>query len=340
MKYSTGLSIGLLLGMNVFTARAQQAVNAWENPALQTENALAPHASFVPSISEAAALAALSSPNVLSLDGVWKFKLAASPALRPDSFYLNQYDVSSWSNIKVPAHWQTEGFDKYIFTDVEYPIPVNPPFPPQNDNPVGSYRRHFTLPQAWAGKNITLRFGAVNSFFYCWVNGKYVGLSKDSKTAAEFDITDYLRKGENTIAVQVFRFSDATYLEGQDMWKLSGIERSVQLIARPPIGIQDFFVRAALDSTYTKGIFNLDVQLNKAAAEGRLQIKLLDDKGTTVLQQQSPLNGAANYHFEGLLSKVKSWNAESPQLYTLLITQYNKRVSWWNVLRTKQVSVR
>jgi beta-galactosidase len=325
MKYSTGLSIGLLLGMNAFTARAQQVTNPWENPAVQTENAITPHASFIPSISEAAALAALPSPLVNSLDGVWKFKLAPSPALRPDSFYLDKYDVRNWSDITVPAHWQTAGFDKYIFTDVEYPIPVNPPYPPQNDNPVGSYRRNFTISPSWTGKQVFLRFGAVNSFFYCWINGQYVGFSKDSKTAAEFDITAYLRKGENNVSVQVFRFSDATYLEGQDMWKLSGIERSVQLIARSPIAVQDFFVKATLDSTYTKGLFNLDVQLNKAASGGRLQIKLLDDKGQTVLQQQGALTGAAKYHFEGLLSTVKNWNAESPHLYTLLITQYDKK---------------
>lgn len=324
MKYSTGLMIVWLLWLNIFTASSQQHPQPWQHPEIQTENALAPRAWFIPTISEAAALSGSTSPFLLSLDGTWKFRLDASPAARPDSFFADHYDVSNWKNIKVPAHWQTEGFDKFIFTDVEYPIPINPPYPPENDNPTGSYRRSFTIPAEWAGRNIILRFGAVNSFFYCWINGRYIGFSKDSKTAAEFDITHYLRKGENTVSVQVLRFSDATYLEGQDMWKLSGIERSVQLIAQPKIAVRDFFVKAGLDSTYTNGIFSLDVQLNSTARHGRLQIKLLDDKGNIVIQQQQTLNGTADYHFEATLHNVKSWNAEHPHLYKLLISQFDK----------------
>ncbi|RPE12780.1 DUF4981 domain-containing protein [Chitinophaga lutea] len=323
MRY-TGLMIGLLVWLNVLTARSQQTQPPWQHPGIQTENALAPHASFVPAVSEAAALAQSPSPYALLLDGMWKFRLSPSPAARPVDFYLDRYDVSQWNDIKVPAHWQTEGFDRFIFTDVEYPIPVNPPFPPQDDNPVGSYRRSFTVPAGWDGREVRLRFGAVNSFFYCWVNGQYVGLSKDSKTAVEFDVTRYLRKGENTVSVQVFRFSDATYLEGQDMWKLSGIERSVQLIARPKVAVHDFFVKAGLDSTYANGVFSLDVWMSAPAKNGRLQIKLLDAKGNTVMQQQRAFDGTDSYRFSATLSHVKSWNAESPHLYTLLISQFDK----------------
>ncbi len=265
------------------------------------------------------------SPLVLSLDGQWRFHLSPSPAQRPDSFFTDRYDVKGWKEIKVPAHWQTEGFDRFIFTDVEYPIPVNPPFPPEQDNPVGSYKRSFRVPDSWKGKRVTLRLGAVNSFFYCWVNGRYVGLSKDSKTAAEFDVTQYLRKGENTVSVQVFRFSDATYLEGQDMWKLSGIERSVELIARPQAGVEDFFVTALLDSTYQHGIFNLDVRLNAPAPGGRMEVQLLDEAGKSVYQQQQSVRQQTRFHFSSVLRHVKSWNAEHPHLYTLLISQYDAK---------------
>lgn len=320
MKYRIGWSIGMICFL-LSAARAQQP---WQNPAVQTENTLAPHASFIPAASEADAISRKASPNVLSLDGMWRFHLSPNPAQRPDNFFSDAFDVKNWKEIKVPAHWQTEGFDRFIFTDVEYPIPVNPPFPPENDNPVGSYRRSFQVPGNWNGKRIVLRLGAVNSFFYCWINGKYVGLSKDSKTAAEFDVTKFLRKGENTIAVQVFRFSDATYLEGQDMWKLSGIERSVELIARPQAGVQDFFVKSLLDSTYQNGIFQLDVTMNAPAPGGRLEVKLLDADGKPVFRQQQPLQQQTRYHFETGLRHVKSWNAEHPHLYTMLITQFDK----------------
>ncbi|MGX5818750.1 glycoside hydrolase family 2 TIM barrel-domain containing protein [Chitinophaga lutea] len=324
MKYSTGLIFYLLTWLPVLTARSQSNPQPWQNPLVQEEHTVAPHASFMPAVSEAAALAGEASPFVQSLDGTWKFKLAASPNERPDGFYKDGFDLRGWSDIKVPAHWQTEGFDRFIFTDVEYPIPVNPPYPPEHDNPVGSYRRSFHIPESWAGRNVFLRFGAVNSFFYCWINGQYVGLSKDSKTAAEFDITRFLRKGGNTVSVQVFRFSDATYLEGQDMWKLSGIERSVQLIARPRAAVQDFFVKAGLDSTYANGTLSVDITMNTPVKQGRIRLKLLDGSGAAILREEKSLNGQLHYRFSAAVGPVKSWNAESPHLYTLLISHLDK----------------
>lgn len=323
MIHRIGFTIGMVCCL-ALNARAQQAGKPWQNPAVQTENALEPHAHFIPSATESDALAGKPSPFVLSLDGKWRFQLSPSPAQRPDSFFADKYDVGGWKEIKVPAHWQTEGFDRFIFTDVEYPIPVNPPYPPEHDNPVGSYRRSFRVPDNWNGKRVVLRFGAVNSFFYCWINGRYVGFSKDSKTAAEFDVTDLLRKGDNTVSVQVFRFSDATYLEGQDMWKLSGIERSVELIARPKNAVRDFFVQSLLDSTYKNGILQLDVAMSTPAAGGRLQIRLLDDGGKTIYSAQQPLRNKDRYHFEARPGTVKSWNAEHPHLYTLLISHFDK----------------
>ena len=306
-----------------------QGSNDWENPQLVSQNTIAPHACFIPYSSQDQALNKGNSSFVQSLDGIWKFNLVNTVAERPLDFYKNKFETRSWKDIKVPANWQTEGFDTFIFTDVEYPITPDPPFVPKDFNPVGSYKRTFTVPDGWREKNIFIHLGAVNSFFYLWINDHYVGLSKDSKTPAEFDITNYLQKGNNTISIQVFRFSDGTYLEGQDMWKLSGIERSVYLLARPKQSVYDFFVKAGLDDAYKNGIFRLDVLLNafSSSATGQsIEIKLLDnaDGNKPVFQQQQSINRSKDYHFSTTIPNVRQWNAEQPELYTLVINHKSK----------------
>lgn len=306
-----------------------QTVNDWENPQLVSQNAKLPHAHFISHPTEQSALSKNNSTFIQSLDGVWKFNLVNTVAERPLDFYKKNFDVSKWNDIKVPANWQTEGFDRFIFTEVEYPIIPNPPFVPKDFNPVGSYKRSFTVPAGWKGKNIFIHLGAVNSFFYLWINDQYVGLSKDSKTPAEFDITKFLQTGENTVAVQVFRFSDGTYLEGQDMWKLSGIERSVYLMARPVQSIYDFDIKAGLDSDYKNGIFGLNILLNTAFAspsKQSIEIKLLDDadRNKIVFQQQQTISKTKEYHFMTTVPNVRQWNAEHPELYTLIINHKSK----------------
>lgn len=310
----------LLLQFSLFAQNA----NDWENPQLVSENALAPHAHFIPYPDEQEALQKNGSPFVKSLDGIWKFNLVNTVAERPVDFYKNNFDTSKWDNIKVPANWQTEGFDKFIFTDVEYPIKPNPPFVPLDFNPVGSYKRNFLVPAAFHGKNIFIHLGAVNSFFYLWINEQYVGLSKDSKTPAEFDITPYLHKGINAVSIQVFRFSDGTYLEGQDMWKLSGIERSVYLIARPKLCIADYFAKAGLDENYSNGIFTLNISLNQPPPKNSTQsieVKLMDDAGENklIFTQKKKINSQKDFHFNTTISNVRQWNAEQPNLYSLII---------------------
>lgn len=298
-------------------------VNDWESPGLVSQGALKPHAFFIPYASEADAMTKSASSFIQSLDGSWKFNLANTPATAPADFFKDEYDVSKWHNIKVPANWQTEGFDKFIFTDVEYPIPPDPPFVPKDYNPVGSYKRNFTIPAGWHGKDIVIHFGAVNSFFYLWINGNRVGFSKDSKTPAEFDITKFIRKANNTVAVQVFRFSDGTYLEGQDMWKLSGIERSVYLMARPKTAIYDFHVKAGLDAGYKDGVFNLSLSLNrqplKTGEENFIEVKLLDSTGNRLFYEKQNLTAEKINDFHSTIKNVQQWNAEHPCLYTLII---------------------
>ncbi|SDK25876.1 beta-galactosidase [Pedobacter sp. ok626] len=294
---------------------AQQ--NDWENPQQPSFNNSPAHAHFIPG--EAAKL---------SLDGMWRFKLVQNPSLRSLDFFKRPEQTKNWSQIKVPANWQTEGFDKYIFTDVEYPIPPNPPFVPKDYNPVGSYQREFTIDPSWIEKQIFIHLGAVNSFYYLWINGQYIGFSKDSKTPTEFDITKALKTGRNTVSLQVFRFSDATYLEGQDMWKLSGIERSVYLIARPVFHLFDFRVTSTLDAGYKDGLLSLTVDFNKTPGQkeqGSLKAELLDASGKVIYQSQQPIKTDKRLSFQTKISNVKSWNAEHPNLYQLKITHLNQK---------------
>ncbi len=301
---------------------AQSQKNDWENPELVSQHSIEPHAWFIPFLSREEAITNGKSSLIQSLDGKWKFKLVNTPAERPMEFYKQGFDVSKWDEIIVPSNWQTEGYDKFIFTDVEYPIKPNPPFVPQDYNPVGSYKRSFTISENWNGKKIFIRLGAVNSFFYLWINDHYVGFSKDSKSPAEFDITKLLKPGNNTVSIQVFRFSDGTYLEGQDMWKLSGIERSIELICRPKNFIRDFTIRARLDSQYQHGVLSVDIDFNNTNKQyDRLEIELIDENNKSLVQLKKDIADNSNeISFSKIIPKVNHWNAETPHLYTLIIS--------------------
>ncbi|TCC97949.1 DUF4981 domain-containing protein [Pedobacter hiemivivus] len=307
----------LFYGLLVIPQMLLAQQNDWENPEQPSFNTSPAHAHFIPA----------EAPK-LPLDGMWRFKLAQNPSLRSLDFFKRPEQTKNWAQIKVPANWQTEGFDKYVFTDVEYPIPPNPPFVPKDYNPVGSYQREFTIDPSWTGRQIFVHLGAVNSFFYLWINGQYIGFSKDSKTPTEFDITKALKTGKNTVSLQVFRFSDATYLEGQDMWKLSGIERSVYLIARPIFHLFDFKVNSTLDTLYKDGLFGLKVVFNKTAdqkEQGKLKVELFNASGKLVYQSEQPIKTDKTFNFHTKIPNVKSWNAEHPNLYQLKITHLNQK---------------
>ncbi|ULQ50852.1 glycoside hydrolase family 2 TIM barrel-domain containing protein [Flavihumibacter fluvii] len=317
------------------TCLSAQNNNDWENPQAVSLNTEPPHAHMIPYASELAAKEAAQSDRIFSLNGLWLFKWVDKVSDRPLDFFTPGFNATGWASIKVPAHWQTEGFDRFIFTDVEYPIKVDPPFVPKEFNPVGSYLREFNLPASFLGSPVYLHFGAVNSFFYCWINGQFLGFSKDSKTPAEFEVGKYLKKGKNSIAVQVFRFSDGTYLEGQDMWKLSGIERSVYLVKRPVKHIADYFVQASLDDHYRNGLFSLDILLKgNMVPDGSVEIKILhpDSIGKIVFQSQQPLL-TDSLHFSAKIDDVLSWNAERPNLYGLYLVHRNKKGDIIEVIR-------
>lgn len=299
----------------------------WENPAISEINREAPRAYFIPFATEMQALQndLWQSPFIQSLNGTWQFHLSHTPYMRPFYFFKDDYDTSDWTSIKVPANWEMEGFDVPIYVNIQYPHAATPPTIQKHYNPVGSYKRTFTVPDNWKGQEIILHFGAVSSAMYVWVNEQMVGYSEDSKTPAEFNITKYLKKGTNSLAVEVYRWSDGSYLEDQDFWRMSGITRDVFLMARAPQHIRDFRVSSPLVNNYQDGDFKLDVEvvntaqntpsvtLEAALMDGETKVAEINQKIQTGTQPVSVSNSI-------MVPAAKPWTAENPNLYQLIIT--------------------
>lgn len=310
----------------------------WENPQVIAKNKLAPHAFFVPfkSLEKALKLDHENSKFYHSLNGNWKFRWSKSPAERPMDFFNPGFDVTSWDEIAVPSNWEIEGYGIPIYVNHPYEFTKDPKPPqiPHDYNPVGSYRTTLTIPNDWKKKEIILHFGAVKSAMYVWVNGQKVGYSQGSKLPAEFNITQYLQKGENILAVEVYRWSDGTYLECQDFWRISGIERDVFLYAVPEVHIRDFFADATLDENYENGILNLQVeifnqQLLNTGKEYVVEAKIYDQTDKLLkkneqrfVQEEQP-KSILQTSIE--MGKVKRWSAEAPNLYTLVLQLKDRR---------------
>jgi beta-galactosidase len=314
---------------------AQEAPD-WENPQVVERNREKPHAYYIPYANRVQALAdkAEDSPYYQLLSGTWKFNWVRKPADRPLDFYKDEFDVSGWKDIAVPGNWEFLGYGVPIYTDTDYPFPANPPHIPHDYNPVGSYKRTFTVPVAWKKHRVMLHFGGVKSAFYVWINGQKVGYSQGSKTPAEFDITDFLRKGDNTVALEVYRWSDGAYLEDQDYWKVSGIERDVFLYAVPNVQIWDFFAEPQLDDDYKNGLFKVSVALKnhrkRTDKKHRLRIELLDGNNKPVfdlIEKKIKVkgNGVAQVSFETAVANPAKWTAETPNLYSLALTLLDKK---------------
>lgn len=310
------------------TSWEEQENPPWEDPQVNEINRRAPHAHYIPfaNVEQARSEDKWNSPMVQSLNGKWKFNLAQNPSERPYWFFKNDFDTRSWNEIKVPSNWELEGYDYPIYVNVKYPHEKTPPLIQDHYNPVGSYKRTFQIPSNWKDKEVILHFGAVSSMLNVWVNEEFVGYSEDSKTPAEFNITKYLKSGENSLAVEIFRWCDGSYLEDQDFWRMSGMTRDVYLLARGQQQIQNFRVTATLDETYTDGIFLLDVDvLNLGEKAGSTEIEVvLNDNGTQVASFTEKVNnGKQNIPFQNQIPQVKKWSAEYPNLYELIITLKN-----------------
>ncbi|MEZ5082985.1 MAG: glycoside hydrolase family 2 TIM barrel-domain containing protein [Bacteroidales bacterium] len=304
----------------------------FEDPSKTGKNKSFPHTWFIPFPDEHSALTFHNenSPNYLSLNGDWKFKWVENPAQRPSDFYQTGFDDSAWDVIQVPSNWELQGYGYPIYVNqpYEWTESPNPPFVPHEYNPVGSFIKKFTLPKTWKNKKVFIHFGAVKSAFYIWVNGEFVGFSKGSKTPAEWDITSLLTKEENTVALQVFRWSDGSYLECQDFWRISGIERDVYLVARPRVYIGDFFAKCGLDREYINGIFDLSVFISgnsdkKETFTVTAQLINEDNDEFVKLSNETELTEfGAKTNFYQIIKRPKTWSAESPNLYTLVISLY------------------
>lgn len=301
--------------------------NEWENPRILDRGKEAGRSSFLLYSNEAELKGNNPQKSELyqSLNGNWKFNIVQNPSQRPTDFFATTLNDTGWKNIQVPSNWELQGYDIPIYTNITYPFPKNPPFINGDYNPVASYRRTFSIADSWKDKEIILHFGSISGYAKVFLNGKEVGMTKASKTPAEFNITSFLKKGENLIAVQVFRWHDGSYLEDQDFWRLSGIERDVYLQAMPKTTVWDYFVKSDLDNQYKNGIFNLDVTLKhfekNTIKNPSIKVELFDKEGKTVYSESKKVNAKEEkINFSGTIENVKQWNAETPNLYRYTIT--------------------
>lgn len=309
-----------------------QDLPEWQDPSVVQVNRELPHATRFSFSSEEEALEMKKevSENFMLLNGDWKFMYSPNPDSRPKKFHRKRFNDSDWDRIPVPSNWEFEGYGVPIYVNIPYEWTGNPSPPevPTEDNPVGSFRRTFHIPPGWESKNVYIHFGAVKSAFYLWVNGEKVGYSQGSKTPAEFDITSYISSGENVLAVEVYRWSDGSWLECQDFWRVSGIERDVYLEARPPVHISDLFIRSSLVNNYSDGVLDLDVKVKGAGNKDSVRVML---KAMLFETAVSPFTWGdeqemfiapgeeRSFNFYTVLEAVRRWSAETPELYTLVL---------------------
>ena len=328
----------ILLGLTSLLLVSSGLSQDWQDPQIVRINKSAPHVTKMPFADASAArqLRRMESSFCRVLNDNWKFHYVGHPDARPLDFYQTSYDDSGWATIPVPANWQLHGYGIPLYSNIKYPFEKKPPlvmeepdagythFPEDNRNPVGSYRHTFMVPDDWEGRRIHLVFEGVSSAFYLWINGEKVGYSQDSRSAAEFDITDYVNDGENLLAVEVYQFSDGSYLEDQDLWRLSGIFRDVYLWSAPALDIRDFTVVADWDPATEKGNLLVDFDFANFVEGGlanySMNVTLWDGAHqlAQAMQQGNALSRMRVFTQMDALA-IEPWSAESPQLYDLVI---------------------
>ena len=338
MKISALLTFFTLLSVSVFS----QDVRDWENPEVIAINKLKSNANFQTFNTAEQAMSGQHSTNEISLNGIWKFHWSKTPEKRPIDFYKDGYNTQNWSNIVVPGNWQMQGFGKPIYTNINYPFKKEAPFvsldPPSDytshelRNPVGSYSREFLLHGVEPDKLYYIRFDGVKSAFYLWINGKKVGYSQGSMTPATFDISQFVKNGQNRISVEVYRWSDGSYLEDQDMWRLSGIYRDVKILVKNNYHISDFLIQTDLDENYDDARLQLKVLTSNKSDKKTSGFKvqaIVYDSQLKVYQNSdqkmiSPIPGSkpgeeSTIELSMDVDSPKLWSSEHPHLYTLLI---------------------
>ena len=337
---------------NTTSTLQQKQHNPWEDETFFAENKEKGHSTFIPYRTEADMLAdgqfyktpwtpPLSSDYLL-LNGIWKFHFVPEPSQRPIQFYKDDFDISSWDSIPVPSNWEMQGYDRPIYANVEYPHDNKPPYiqarPGFNDggknygiNPVGSYVRFFDLPANWQNRRVFIHFGGIYSAAKIYLNGHYIGYTQGSNNDAEFDLTKYLREKNNRLAVQVFRWSDGSYLECQDMFRMSGIFRDVYLYNTPLAAVRDHYITTDLQEkdNWQSGQMNIQLAFdNRSHLKGKRNVKvqLISPEGKNIATQETEITFTTK---DTLLEKtvtiplnnLQLWTAETPTLYTVHITQ-------------------
>ena len=278
-----------------------------------------------------------SKAEYINLNGTWKFKYVPGTSSGPGSseFQAKDYNDSGWDDIRVPLSWEMANYGKPVYTNVGYPFQDNAPnanvgwtqYGVTDHNATGFYRRTITIPETWKDKRVFVHFDGVYSAAVVWVNGKYVGYSQDSNTDAEFDITDFVTTGDNQLSVRVYRWCDGSYLEGQDMWHLSGIHRDVYLVAIPKVFVSDHYISSTLNDNATSGSMSVKLTVdnrNAVSANKTLQVSLLDRDGNQIATETETYSGTAKAEKTitfGNLSSLHPWSAEDPYLYTVVVSQ-------------------
>jgi len=300
-----------------------------ENEEIYGINRAEPHASLTPYPNELSAEEGErgSSPWFRSLNGVWDFHYASSPAGAPEGFFREDFQPTGWDEIEVPRSWQTAGYGNPHYTNVIYPFPLDPPHVP-TENPTGSYRREFLIPESWQGGEVFLHFAGVDSAFFLWVNGEIVGYSQGSRLPAEFDITPYIRTGTNSLSVRVYQWSDGSYLEDQDMWWLSGIFRDVYLFRTPKAHLFDFDVKTSLDEEYRDAQLNVEATVRNYD-EDELRGHSVEFQLSRPEESEPILTGEVSgetslgpgeeetLQLRRSVEDPRKWSAEDPYLYQL-----------------------
>ncbi len=351
----TIILITLLSGNILCYSQSQIDIdNIWkyiENEQIISENKEAAHATFT-SFSSDENFRTNKAKFKQSLNGFWKFKWVRSPEERPLTFMKPGFNTNDWDEIKVPSNWEIEGYGipiyvnhQYEFADYEAPVSdemelvdkIYPKYPgkvPHDYNPVGSYRRDFTISDDWKDKEIFLHIGAMKAGGFVWVNGNYVGYSQGSKLPAEFDLTPFIKTGKNSIALQIYRWTDGSYLECQDFWRISGIERDVFIYAQPKLRIRDFEVVSVFDDSYQKGELSMDIELkNHFNKDQKVKVsyQLFDENDNQIASSSQnivvPHDSEISVSFDTTINNVKQWCAEHPNLYTLKINIFDKKAN-------------
>ena len=305
----------------------------WENSEVFKINKEPAHATLLPYPDIASALENDKTPFMLSLNGKWHFNWVKKPSDRPKDFFKVEFDASEWNLIDVPSNWQMKGYGIPIYLNIRYPPSVNLMNIPSIDheyNPVGSYKKIFKLPKDWKGREIFIHFAGVKSAFYLWINGDQVGYSQDSMSPAEFNITEFVKEGENDVSVEVYRWSDGSYLEDQDMWRFSGIFRDVYLFSTPKVHMRDFYIKTELDESYTDAILEIKLKIKNYEKIGSFKVNLeisIPEMSELILAKNLEIEPNSERIIEATkeIQNPKKWTAETPNLCNLIILLKNDR---------------